>query len=85
MSAVSGFLVCPGNCVLPGKGAVSCPAGYLGVLCIRRAYSYRLVSPETVQGKLLDRQPGEHGRLFLLILAFGSRLFDVLHQKKLNT
>lgn len=81
MSAVSGFLVCPGNCLLTGKGAVSSPAGYLGVLCIRPAYSHRLVSPETVQGKLLDRQPREHGRLFLLISAFGSRLFDVLHQK----
>lgn len=59
MSAVSGFLVCPGNCLLTGKGAVSCPASPLGVLGIGPAYLPLLVSPETVQGN-----PGDTAACF---------------------
>lgn len=63
MSAVSGFLVCPGNCLLTGKGAVSRPASPLGVLGICPAYLPLLVSPRNCPG-----QPRGCGCLFLLFL-----------------
>lgn len=54
MSALSDFLVCPGNCLLTWKGAVSCPVSRLRVSGIRPACLPLLVSPETVQGNPED-------------------------------
>lgn len=46
-------------------------------------YLHLLISPETVQGKLLVKRPRGHSCLFLIISAFVSRPFDVLYHHPL--